>query len=40
MKNFQHSSNSKANGPIWSELKRIRAFIPVFVSRKFDEDQI
>ena len=29
--------NSKANSLIWSEIKFVRDFMPVLVTRKFDE---
>ena len=41
-KDFHHSraSNSKVNGPIWSEIEFIRDFMLVLVTNKFNKDLI
>ena len=34
------ASNSKVTGQIWSDYELVRDFMPVLVTRKFDDDPI
>ena len=42
MRNFQHSraSNSKMSGLVRAKIELDRAFLPVLVTNKFDDDSI